>query len=241
MRIYAIGLITPFVLSGCGGDSASDDNASASVAANVTNSSACFNTELHKIGTEVIATYSKSGGTGAINITDHTKLTGPVTYNGQNDVIAIEEVGENNTTYVVFDDSNKSVTTLGQIENGTETRYLPSGILLEYELNINETRTYPTISVTENGVHMETMDMAFTFLMTESVTVPAGTFETCKFNLTIKGAKPDGSSYTAEFIQHFGADNGIMIYDTWTVTSDNGPSFSGTESLVSATINGNAI
>ncbi|MFA0413973.1 hypothetical protein AB4520_09185 [Vibrio renipiscarius] len=241
MRIYAIGLVTPFILMGCDGDSASDDNSATISASSLSNSSACFNTELHQVGTEVIATYAKTGGGGTLNRTEHSRLSGPVTYQGHNDVIAIEEVGKNDTTYVVFDDSAKSVTTLGQIVDGTETEYLPSGLLLDYALEQNQTRTYPTVSVTENDVIVATMDVSFTFLMSESITVPAGTFDTCKFKLSIKGTEADGHSYETVFDQNIGVDNGILIHVSWSTITNNATSYAGTETLTSASINGNPI
>ncbi|ANU36503.1 hypothetical protein RJD38_13805 [Vibrio scophthalmi] len=241
MRIYAIGLITPFVLSGCGGDSASDDTSVVSSTSNLTNSSACFNSELHQIDTEVITTYAEEIGHSSTNVTEHTRVAGPVSYNGHNNVITIEEVGTNNTTYLIFDDSVKSVRTLAQRENGTETKYLPDGIVLEYALDKNETRTYPTVSVTESGVNAGTKDMTLTFIKSESITVPAGTFDTCKFQLTINGTEADGSSYETVFDQNIGIGSGITIRDTWTTTTDSGASFSGSDTLISATVNGNAI
>ncbi|MGF1686147.1 hypothetical protein L4C36_05555 [Photobacterium japonica] len=248
MKAYSIGLVSTLFLLGCGGG---DGDSSANGSGTTTpttgeNSSACFNSDVYQIGTEVVEEYALM--TNGIDIGTYTSrevVARTLSYEGYNNVLEIENsdsLDGSGSAFVVVDDAAKSIRTLGSLTaEGVDIKYKPSGLLLEYNLDMGETREYSPVTVLEDGVDVGTIEASMTYLKNETVTVPAGTFDTCLFSLTMDVVNADGTTAEAVFTQHFGVGNSLIIKETVVSTLSTGEAITLSEELVSATINGNAI
>lgn len=239
-------LVALVVLSGCG-DSDDGDNGGGDESSNndgVTNNSAiaCFNPALNAIGADVtmVKSFSEDGQSGQ-NFTEREVVSGQVTYEGYTNAREVLLYGDStvNKSYIVSDESQQQVITLGQIIDGDEFIYKPSGIQLDYSLSLGETRIYPTVSEFINGAQAATYDISFTFEQNETITVPAGEFDTCLMTLNFEIVE-SGERINAVFTQNIGVGNGLMIREELISTSDS-YSFSWVKELVSATINGETV
>ncbi|WP_028021864.1 hypothetical protein [Enterovibrio calviensis] len=251
MKLYLLGVSIALVLSGCGGGGGSDSGSGAGTdnedtpTGQVTNSSACFNGGLYAVGTKVTEEYSVvSGNSQPMTESSTTEITQITTYRGYTN--AIEETtqdGEStdNRTYIVVDTNAGTITTIGQVLDSKEFTYRPSGLMIDYALDKGEKKTYSTVTEFVNNVQTTTMDYSMEFLRSEEVTVPAGTFDACVMALTFDVTDADGTQFTAVFTQHIGVGNGITLKETFETTRSDGVTLTGTDELVSATINGKAI
>ncbi|NGN98394.1 hypothetical protein G5S52_12265 [Grimontia sp. S25] len=209
-----------------------------------TNSSACFNETFYQVGTIVSTELERrDGGTQLPNYSETTEVTRVTSYRGYSDVFeqSITSGSSTSTYYILADTSAKSVTTLGQLLDGEEFTYHPSGLLLDYDIALGETKSYPTVTEQIDGNETSSAEYSFEFLRTERVTVPAGTFDTCVMVLTYNSTSSDGTSATTEYTQYIGVGNGLMIREDSMITTSDGDQFTGSDRLVSATINGNPI
>ncbi|MEZ9524706.1 hypothetical protein [Enterovibrio norvegicus] len=241
------------LLNGCGGSGGSgngnspvdDGNTNTDETENVAppnspnqyaNSSVCVNPTLYQVGTKVITAHSSD------NFPDHTdidEVTEQLTYEGYADALKIETEGDDvDNLYVLFDDANKTITTLGQQLGSDIYSYKPNGLALDYDLNVSEERSYPTITVELNGEEQDILDVTHRYSGSETITVPAGTFDTCVMILEIV-ATTDGEERTGTFTQYVGVGNGLMIREELESKDASGNIlWTDVEELVSATING---
>ncbi|CZF80780.1 hypothetical protein [Grimontia marina] len=240
MKSYLFGVSITLLLAGCGGGGGDGNTVSQRA-----NSSACFNESLYNVGTVVneVNTVIFNGASPSEN-SETTEVTQTTSYRGYSD--AIEEKitdgsGEDNRLYILADSTEKSVTTLGQILGSDEIIYRPSGFVLNYDLALGEKKTFPTVSEYENNVLSNTTDYSLEYLRTENITVPAGTFETCVLEFVLDNVDSSGDKLKVVFTQYIGVGNGITIREDFVSTDENGETTTGSEKLVSATINGNPI
>ncbi|MCC4798245.1 hypothetical protein BCT30_14615 [Enterovibrio norvegicus] len=227
------------VLNGCGG-SGSDTNSNNS--GNSTSAAACFNADLNAIGADVTVVNTRVvNGQSEPNYTERDVVSGQVTYEGYTNAreVLLYDDSVVNKAYIVSDESQQYVITLGQIIDGEEIIYKPNGIQLDYNLRAGETREYPTVSVLTNGTQTATYDISFTFEKNETITVPAGEFNTCLMTLTFDVVE-NGVSTNAVFTQNIGVSNGLMIREETNSTAGNS-TFTEVNELVSATINGETV
>ncbi|MGF1769570.1 hypothetical protein L4D06_19575 [Enterovibrio makurazakiensis] len=253
MKLYLLGVSIALVLSGCGGGGGSDSGSGSGTdtstedtpTGQVSNSSACFNEELYAVGTKVTEEYSEVvGNSQPMTESSTTEITQITTYRGYTN--AIEETtqdGEStdNRTYIVVDTSAGTITTIGQVLDNKEYTYRPSGLMINYALDRGEKKTYSTVTQFVNNVQTDTMDYSMEFLRSEEVTVPAGTFEACVMLLTFDVTSSEGVQSSTVFTQHLGVGNGITLKETFETTQLNGTKTTGSEELLSATINGKSI
>ncbi|KKD58801.1 hypothetical protein RN22_19320 [Grimontia sp. AD028] len=210
-----------------------------------TNSSACFNEDLYIVGVTVVTEEEVYlDGTQLENYSETTEVIQITSYRGYTDVIE-EKItsGEGNISslYITADTVAKTITTLGQILDEDEITYHPSGLPLDYDINLGEKKTYPTVTEQTNGVVTNTGEYSYEFVRTESVTVPAGTFDTCVMELVFDGVSSDGFSSNTVVTQYVGVGNGMTIKEDFVTVTGDGETFTGSDVLVSATINGNPI
>lgn len=240
MKSYLLFLSGALFLGGCGGSSG-DGNTVAQRA----NSSACFNESLYSVGTVVNEVNAVIfDGESLSNDSETTEVIQKTTYRGYPD--AIEEKitdgsGKDNRLYILVDTTDKNITTLGQVIDSDESTYRPNGLTLNFDLALGEKKTLPTVSEYENDVLSNTTDYSLEYLRTENITVPAGTFETCVLQLVADNVDSKGDRIRAVFTQYIGVGNGITIREDVVSTVESGTTFTSSETLVSATINGNPI
>ncbi|USH05141.1 hypothetical protein K6Q96_18135 [Grimontia kaedaensis] len=209
-----------------------------------TNSSACFNETFYQVGTIVsIELEQRDGGVQLPNYSETSEVTRVTSYRGYSDVFeqSITSGSSTSTLYILADTLAKSVTTLGQLLDGEEITYHPSGLLLDYDIALGETKNYPTVTERVDGAESSSAEYSFEYLRTDRITVPAGTFDTCVMVLTFESTSPDGTASTTEYTQYIGIGNGLMIREDYVITTSDGNRFTGSDTLVSATINGNPI
>ncbi|CZF81178.1 hypothetical protein [Grimontia marina] len=240
MKKVGLGVL-PLLLFGCGG---SDDPQDGIVFpdGDGTSLSSCYNPTLNELGTETITNISKKAGLAQpVNVQEREVVQAVVDYEGQSGVLEVRLYDDtpDNRTYVVVDESSQAVTTLGQFFEGEMITYKPSGLAYFFDLASGESRTQPTITVYTDGVETGTMDVKMKYEKRETVTVPAGTFETCLVTLEIM-LVDDGQESTALFKTNFGIGNGIAIRDELTASS-NGTTLTTVDELISGTINGEPI
>ncbi|WP_039850186.1 hypothetical protein [Grimontia indica] len=240
MKSYLLFLSVALFLGGCGGSSG-DGNTVAQRA----NSSACFNESLYSVGTVVNEVNAVIfNGESLSNYSETTEVIQKTSYRGYND--AIEEKitdgsGSDNRLYILVDQTEKNVTTLGQILGSDEITYRPNGFVLNYDLALGEKKTFSTVTEYENNALSNTTDYSLEYLRTENITVPAGTFETCVLEFVVDNVDASGDRLKVVFTQYIGVGNGLTIREDFVSTAENGETMTGSDKLFSATINGNPI
>lgn len=240
MKSYLLGVGTVLFLTGL---SVNADDESA--AGKYSNSSVCFNESLYQIGTEVVKEYATEfQGTALSNNSEKNKITGLTRFNGHSGVIEQtldDGSGIQNQTYIVVDNDEKSVKTLGQTIGKKAFTYHPNGLTLNYNLGLGEKKVFPTVTEYADDVLSNTSDYTFAFLGAENITVQAGTFEACVFEFSINNVDEKGHRTNVVLTQHVGVGNGILLKEAFVLTGDHGERLTGADTLVSATINGTTI
>ncbi|KXF82612.1 hypothetical protein [Enterovibrio coralii] len=238
MKLYITGIVA-LTLIGCGGGG-DGDGGIVIPRGDGTTSTACFNRALYEVGTDVVEMISTSvNGVPRLNATERTVVEGIVTFEGQSDVrqMRLYDDTDENLNYVVLDESNLTLTTLGQFFDGNNLVYKPSGIEISYGLESGESITQPTISVFTDGVQTSTLDLKQTYVKRETVTVAAGTFETCLVTLEFTLVE-NGEETKTTFTQNIAVGNGLTVREAYTGISENGTTLNLVDELTSATING---
>lgn len=191
--------------------SSSSSSLSSSSAGGSGNGASCYNPVLTQTGTRVINKYRTTKAAAPVLefVYDQT-VKGQTTFNGQTALHAVsttEAVGaapSNSTTTAYFtkDDANQRSTTLGvkvvvtsPITITTTVTNNP-GRLTRFDLAVNESYSQ-TIAISTDIASSFSMppsspvnaDLVTTFLGIESITVPAGTYDACRFESKENGEK----------------------------------------------------
>lgn len=252
MKLSFIGLAITFVLVGCGEESTSysapstDGEVSPTEPSNTT-SLACINSTLLTPGTTIDLEYASNGAID-FGLNDvHEVVEAVPQYKGFSDVLARKE-GQS-IVYIKHDKADQSVITLGQTDSeaGMEVDYQPSGLKLNYNLEQGETKHYATVTMIETTageMKSYTMDTSLKYVGRETITVPAGTFETCVFEHKFYVVQDDGISANTLYTRYTGVDNGVKIKEITETTSSESEDvglFDDTILLEKGSINGQAI
>jgi hypothetical protein len=217
------------------------------------NASACYNADLTAQGSRVVLNYKTTDGqTGAVlNSSSDTEIKGSATFNGKSAIesvsttVATGDVPSTSVTksYLKVDNSAKRFNYYGSVVEtsapiaSTSTLTINPERIERFDLAAGEsyTQTYSLSStvqvmgfpVTVTGEH----ENLITFKGIESVTVPAGTFDACRFENTHK-TTTSGTTTTVTYINWISVNSGASVK-----TEADGD----ITVLVSGTINGNAI
>lgn len=252
MRLSFIGLAIAFVLVGCGEDSTSysapptDGEVTPTEPSNTT-SLACLNPTLQTPGTTIDLEYASDAAID-FGLNDvHEVVESVPEYKGFSDVLAKRE-GQS-TVYVKHDEVDQSVITLGQTDSdaGMEVDYQPSGLKQHYNLEEGETKHYATVTMvetTDGEMKSYDADTSLKYVGRETITVPAGTFETCVFEHKFYVVQDDGISTDTLYTRYTGVDNGVTIKEITETTSSESEDvglFNDTILLEKGNINGQAI
>lgn len=217
------------------------------------NASACYNADLTAQGSRVVLNYKTTDGqTGAVlNSSSDTEIKGSATFNGKSAIesvsttVATGDVPSTSVTksYLKVDNSAKRFNYYGSVVEtsapiaSTSTLTINPERIERFDLAAGEsyTQTYSLSStvqvmgfpVTVTGEH----ENLITFKGIESVTVPAGTFDACRFENTHK-TTTSGTTTTVTYINWISVNSGASVK-----TEADGD----ITVLVSGTINGNTI
>lgn len=211
--------------------------------------SVCFNPEMLAQGTTVNVVFNstdKENG-GVVRFRVNEQVLGQESFGGRVGTHFHSEVSatgaspsESNTdSYVAVDLSRKRITVFGvEAEltspiSATNTATITPGILERFDLAAGEsfsqthTTMVKTVSQGHTAEHVENVKRVKTYLGVDSVTVPAGTFDACKFveETTLNGV-------SGETTRWFGVGNGELIKE------DNDSTLT---ELISSEINGTPI
>lgn len=196
--------------------------------------SACYNPELLQQGTQTTLSYKSTDGDSneVLTFTDERMVTGPATFKGQQTILtdgttqSSSSVGSYTTqtkTYNTVQSSTKgartyglnTTTTVQGFTTTTEAEFSPysemrfnlsagQSFVTEYSLKTT-TDTGGFGNVTTNTNHKDTI----TFVGLENVSVPAGTFETCRFDTS--SVVTGDSSSTENATNWFDVGSGVLI------------------------------
>ncbi|WP_331344215.1 hypothetical protein [Cellvibrio sp. UBA7661] len=217
------------------------------------NAASCFNPDLITSGYRNVLSYKTTDGeTGAVvNFTSNTEVKGSATFNGKS---AIESVSQTHATgdapsisttknYFKVDNSAKrfsyygsQVDTTAPVASSSTLTIAPERIE-RFDLNAGEsyTQKYSITSTVQVLGFPATVtsdyDSTVTFKGTESVTVPAGTFDACRFETNTKSTTSNITT-TSVYINWVTVNSGVSIK-----TESEGD----VTELVSGSINGSAI
>lgn len=217
------------------------------------NAASCFNPDLITSGYRNVLSYKTTDGeTGAVvNFTSNTEVKGSATFNGKS---AIESVSQTQATgdapsisttknYFKVDNSAKrfsyygsQVDTTAPVASSSTLTIAPERIE-RFDLNAGEsyTQKYSITSTVQVLGFPATVtsdyDSTVTFKGTESVTVPAGTFDACRFETNTKSTTSNITT-TSVYINWVTVNSGVSIK-----TESEGD----VTELVSGSINGVAI
>jgi hypothetical protein len=218
------------------------------------NAASCFNPDIMKQGTRVIVNYKTTDGeTGAVlNSSSNTEVKGSATFNGKS---ATESVSQTQSTgdvpsttttksYFKVDASAKRFIYYGSIVDITAPVAASSTLTINperverFDLSAGESypQNYSIVSTTQvMGFPISVTseyESQVTFKGMESVTVPAGTFNTCRFETTGKVTALGTTTPSALTINWLTVDSGVSVRTE---------SAGDITVLVSGTIDGNPI
>ncbi|WP_028863861.1 hypothetical protein [Psychromonas aquimarina] len=234
-------VISAAVISGCDGDDGifftkkkdpAVKPAVSTTAAAVENASTCFNDKLYKVGSGYNLTTQK--GTEPAE-TQHYKVLEDARYRGQP---AIHQRLSKSTKltdrYLFINTGEKSVSLLGEKVLKDESYYAP-GYLVKF--NVKKGGSYSqTVTMTEESSKpaRETVsNIKTTFKGIETITVPAGTYKTCRFELNSSVTKPDGLTKKLNSSVWYAVKHGVKVQ-----SKDNAGSIT---KLIKGDINGTKI
>ncbi len=198
----------------------------------------CFNPMLWQAGTEYTITSTESeGGEFIGEFSSNLFVQGAGSFNGRPATVLYVEDPDGTpdaNEYYQIDFTTPSVNAIAD-ENlqGSDDSYVSDpGDLLRFDLEPGDSFT-ATTTYTDGSANSSTGPYTVTYIGRETVTVPAGTFETCHFQLI--AAENTGTYINDEWL---GVGNGLEILET---DSDGGSSPVNREELVSASINGTPV
>lgn len=198
--------------------------------------SACFNPTLYTAGTVVQQRGRESGSFGTFEFDIGFHIVGPVTLNGQNVIQKIYDQDEGGSNYLRAEASVPRVLFFAdeeEFEGLTETYSYAPPFELRFDLAPGqshsgegvETHSYSDGSPSEQTPFSYTR----TYVGRERITVPAGTFDTCRFRFVIEG-------FDEAYDEWYGVDNGLLLRE---VIDEGSGSY--TFETLSASINGQPV
>ncbi|WP_299022882.1 hypothetical protein [uncultured Photobacterium sp.] len=198
MKIKLISLaLMSGVISGCGGGSSADENAAA-----------CFNETLFKVGSRY-SIVTKEGNNDAERSSFSVMET--TQFRGQQAIKVNDEISGFNT-YYSLDSSDKSYSILGVMDGDTEWYYTP-GQQNKFDLNAGESfeQTYTKITVLPEQTADVVFDSVNKFIGIETITVPAGTYKTCRFEAKNTVTLPSGLKQQVNLTAWYAVRYGIQV------------------------------
>lgn len=220
MKIRAIPFfILAFSVSGC--NSNTDENI------NKENASICFNKTLYEVGTTYSVTYKDQDNNienSTVNRIEETE------YRGQSAQIQSNGEGER---YFSVDTYNKQFTLLGGRDDDNEFYYIP-GLITKFDVNSGDIQE-ETVTMISKGLVSDVesvQNITSEYKGFETITVPAGTYKSCKFETNYTYTQPDGLTNTLSTVVWYGENNGLPIQFI---------SKNETKKLIQAEINGSNI
>jgi len=234
MNIKSVSVLALILTTtGCG---SSSDSGSGS---DTVNASVCFNETLVTVGTEYTLKTKKDNDEVIINnykVLDEKPFKGQPSIRIQ-DTLTEESMTETSYNYYFVDSNEKSISFLGFTVDSTlgsvETSLTP-GSLTRFNLNSGSAYEQTTTMRVESALPDKDYinDSKITFKGFETITVPAGTYETCKFESSNSMTMPNGSTNKSNTISWIAVEHGFEVQ------SVEGKS---TTKLVEATINGTKV
>jgi len=218
-------LMFVFTVSGCGGDS-SDAKSSAGLKSE--NASVCFNNNLYTVGSEyALITKEDSNAAEIISY----KVLDEMLFKGQSAVrVQVTDASSSAYTYFSVDENNKSYSLLGFTEGDIESYYTPGKLA---KFNIKSGNAYEqTLTLIHESPKINSefvYNHKTIFKGLESITVPAGTYNTCKFESNYSVTTPDGGSENLNYTMWYAVEYGFSVK----LVSDKS-----TTELIEAKING---
>ncbi|WP_432459659.1 TapB family protein [Agarivorans sp. QJM3NY_25] len=179
----------------------------------IENASICFNEDLYELGaTQTISMVAQDGSIE----TSLTKVIEETTYRSQPALLA--QTTENNVTdnaYLFIDEGNKEQIMLGETDNANENElsYTP-GTSMRFDVDKGDIHRQTITMIVNNssGVDQEfVINISSEFQGFENITVPAGSFKTCKFEQNYSMTLPDGSPADSKAIIWYAANYGVEV------------------------------
>lgn len=187
----------------------------------------CLNPEVFAVGTTVVSTFEETSPFGTTTNTDSYTVTRQTTFNGESAVELTYDDGYSD--YLRVDAQNQRVLSIGSQDSFETCTYDPP-LEFSFGLSAGESRTQ---QITQSCSEAEPIEATVTtnYVGPERITVPAGTFDTCRFRQTFAA-----SGFTFSIDTWISSGSGIEIQ----IDSDGfGGEFS--EVLVEASINGQPV
>ncbi|KXO10071.1 hypothetical protein AKG98_852 [Moritella sp. JT01] len=243
MNIKSVSVLALILTTtGCGSggsDSDSGSDSGSGSGSDTVNASVCFNETLVTVGTEYTLKTKKDNDE---VITHNYKVLDEKPFKGQpairiQDTLTEESMTETSYNYVFVDSNEKSISFLGNttdtILGSIETSLTP-GHLTKFNLNSGSAyEQTTTMRVESPSLDVDYInDSKITFKGFETITVPAGTYKTCKFEFNSSITMPDGSTDKINTISWIAVEHGFGVQ------SVEGKS---TTRLVEVTINGTKV
>ncbi len=214
------------VLGGCnsGGDSTSTNKT-------VENASICFNENLYTPGAEYNLTFQDANKPAE---TINYKVLEDTVFRGQAATrIEVTNGTSSYYSYLSIDNNEKSVSQLGNKSDDVESYYEPA-MTMKFNLNKGDSYEQTTTLISEASFgNFEFVYIEYTtFKGIETITVPAGSYKTCKFEINSSFTNPDGLTEESTYSSWYTAESGIPVQ---AVDEES------THKLVEADINGTKI
>ncbi|MFD2179579.1 hypothetical protein [Veronia pacifica] len=193
----------------------------------------CFPSYLGEVGSKLDTVSDKTDFQGTEIINSSQSVQRKITYQGISDVSEIVDNDDaNNLAYVKINDIEKKLTLLANKDVEGTSEILPSGLEINYTIAQGTTLTSENVTLRSTGSPDVVADISVTFQGIESISIPAGTFNACRFDITFSQ-----NGVSRQFDQFwYNVGNGIELRST---------SFSfgvaETEEIRSAILNGNTL
>jgi len=216
---------------------------------------ACFNPTVWASGTELSLSYVDTENFSGQTFTESNSYVrtvgGQTTFDGRTaqQFTETDSSGDVDMFYAQIDNQRPSVNVIGSefrdSSGDTDRDTFDPGLLFRFDLQPGESYTQQVTYTNEysfNGqteTSSSTQQITTTYRGRTTVTVPAGTFETCELDWSLTITE-QGETYTFDQTFHFGVDNGLFILTTDSY-DDGTSSFTYRSELQSATINGTSV
>ncbi|WP_028864579.1 hypothetical protein [Psychromonas aquimarina] len=200
------------VISGCGSDdvSISPGKTTPVVTPVVENASVCFNESLYEVGAGYNFTSQRGAETAE---TESYKVLEDTRYRGQPAIhFRVTESAKLTENYIFINTGEKTVSVLGQKTANGESYYVP-GRLSKFNLNKGDSyeQTVTETEVLSESTNETVTNIKTTFTGFETVTVPAGTYKTCKFEYNASITMPDGLTQKFTASMWYAAEHGLPV------------------------------
>lgn len=188
---------------------------------------ACHNPARFKEGssyTAVMKTSGIAGVTGDITSTIKVTMLGRTTFNGHSTLDEYAEDGTGSGNHNYYDFVGGTMYTYGAQDDGVKETLSPAH---QFPINMEQGKTYTSTStVMPDGMQPYTQTVQETFQGFETVTVPAGTFKTCK--VAVVTTTPVGNVAAWVWAAADGPYHGLMVKNEVEMPAIAGMSFPNT-------------